>query len=64
MPARKIEIAPSAPEIIDRLKRKFRVNTSGEVPSRAIALADEAMPRSDVIVLAGEAGVTKIDLSQ
>jgi hypothetical protein len=53
-------------EIIDDLKRAFRVTSTADVIRRAIALADEARRYAEpgsVIVLSGQHGDTKIDLA-
>jgi hypothetical protein len=62
-----LEFDTTAQETIDRLKAAFRVRTTAEVVSRAIALADEAQKYAGsrgVIILSGESGTTKVDLAR
>ncbi|HVC63495.1 MAG TPA: hypothetical protein VND19_24415 [Acetobacteraceae bacterium] len=67
MATQTLEFPPSTEEAIDRLKKAFRVNSTAEVISRALALADEAQRYAGdgtVIVLSGPGGNTKIDLAR
>jgi hypothetical protein len=61
-----LEFDDATDTTIARLMQAFRVNTPGQVISRAIALADQAREfagDNSVIVLSGQKGATKIDLA-
>ncbi len=66
MSVQTLEFDSTTDEIIEDLKRAFRVNTTADVIQRAIALADRARRYAEpgsVIVLSGQRGDTKIDLA-
>jgi hypothetical protein len=66
MSVKTLEFDPRTDEIIDDLKRAFRVTSTADVIRRAIALADQARRCAEpgsVIVLSGQHGDTKIDLA-
>ena len=67
MTTRTLEFDLTTEETINRLKEAFRVQTVAQVISRAIALAEEARKQagsSNVIILSGQEGATKIDLAR